>query len=175
VSDAIQFVAQITGNTIYYDRILDEVQFKARKPYVDTGDTSLGTWATGNSGNVIDINYSESSDKIRNKIVVYGKTPLTASNSAANPYLVVDQAVVIAHELLDTQAICDGTASVNLEILNRLERKAEITLKGDATIQARNIYHITESLTALDDDIFAYRVSHELSDSGFVTRVTAIL
>jgi len=106
---------------------------------------------------------------------VYGKTPLTARASASSPYVVVDQAAVIAHELLDTQSICDATAAVNLELLNRLAQTLTIDLHGDSSIDPRSIYHVTESFTDTDDDVFVYRVSHAFSEAGFTTSVTATI
>lgn len=108
--------------------------------------------------------------------MVYGKTPIRAEASASNPYLVVDQTAAIAHELIDTQTIADGAASVNLALLNRLERKAEVDLIGDPAIAARQVYTIQEpSFIGLNEDAFAYKVSHTLTDSGYTVSVTATM
>lgn len=172
VADAIQFIAQVTGFTIYADDA-GTVQMVERKPYVD-GDATVKTFTTGASGEIIAISHNTSSDKIRNVVKVYGKTPLTAQASAASPFLVVDQSIAIAHELLDTQALCDNTASVNLTLLNRLTEAIELEIIGDPDIRARNIYAVTESFTGLTDkQFFAYRVSHQLdSDGGYRTLIT---
>ena len=175
VADAVNFIVQMVGDTIYYDRTTGYITVADRKPYPD-GDTPAGTWTTGASGNIVSVHYSESSDKIRNRIVVYGKTPIRAEASASNPYLVVDQTAAIAHELIDTQTIADGAASVNLALLNRLERKAEVDLIGDPAIAARQVYTIQEpSFIGLNEDAFAYKVSHTLTDSGYTVSVTATM
>jgi len=173
VADAVQFIASIVGYTIYTgtDGI---VRFRARKPYVEGGDTPTVTFTTGAAGNIIDIAYSASIDKTRNVVKVYGKTPLTARASAANPYLIVDQTVVIAHELLDEQSLCDGTASINLTLLNRLAETYEMTVEGDPAIQARGIGSITESFTgASNRSVFLYRVAHQLGIEGYTCTITA--
>ena len=172
VADAIQFVANITGNTIYWDSTANRVEFIGRKPYVDVGDTPLATWTTGASGNILEITYHRGTDRTRNVVKVYGRTPITASASAANPYLVVDQAVVLAHELIDLQSMAQSTADINLALLNRLDEKLELVLEGDPTIRARQIYHVTESFTGFDDDVFIYRASHLLNDSGYTVSCT---
>lgn len=171
VAEVIQFVSGITGRLCWAEGA--NIHYEDRKPYKVGGDTVVDTWTTGAGQDIISISKETDNSKIRNKIVVYGKSPLASTASAASPYVVVDQASVIAHELLDTQAICDATAAVNLEILNRLAVTYTVDLHGDASILPRTIYHITESFTGANEDVFIYRVSHNWSESGFITNVTA--
>jgi len=173
VADAIQFIAQITGNTIYADSS-GTVQFVARKPYVDVGDVSSGTITTGNDEDLIDVEHMTSNSKIRNRVVVYGRGTLKATRSASSPYLVVDQSIAVAHELLDTQAICDGTAEVNLALLNRLEESYSLTIQGITSLRARQVWTLDESFVgASNRDVFLYSVSHSFSESGYQQRITA--
>lgn len=171
VAEAVQFVCNVTGRLCWAEG--STIYYADRKPYKVPGDTVVDTWTTGASGQIININKETDNSKVRNRIVVYGKSPLHAEASASSPYVVVDQTSVIAHELLDVQAICDATAAVNLEILNRLSVVYTIDLEGSAGVLPRSVYHITESFTDADEDVFIYRVSHSLSSSGFVTNVTA--
>jgi hypothetical protein len=171
VAEAIQFVSNVTGRLCWAEGA--NIHYEDRKPYKVGGDTVVDTWTTGEGQDIISIGKEVDNSKIRNKIVVYGKSPLHATASAASPYVVVDQASVIAHELLDTQEICDATAAVNLEILNRLPVTYTLDLHGDASILPRTVYHVTESFTGANEDVFVYRVSHTWSESGFVTNVTA--
>ena len=122
---------------------------------------------------IISISKEVDNSKIRNVVKVYGKNPLTAKASASSPYVVVDQTAVIAHEMLDTQDICDKTAAVNLELLNRLSVTYTIDLEGDHSILPRRVYHITESFTGADEDVFIYKVAHSISDAGYICNVTA--
>lgn len=171
VAEAIQFVCSVTGRICYADAGV--VYYTDRKPYIVGGDTPIATWTTGNGGNIISIQRETSTQNTRNVVKVYGKNPLTARASATNPYLVVDQAAVIAHELLDTQEICDATASVNLTLMNRLHITHTIDMLGDASVFPRTVYHVTNTFTGSDEDVFVYRVAHAFGDGGFVTNVTA--
>ena len=175
VSDSISSIASMTGNTIYYDVDADLVQFNTRKPYVVGGDTALDTWTTGDSGNIVSVAYEVSTDKTRNVVKVYGKGNIKASASAANAYLIVDQTIAIAHELLDTQELADNTASVNLTLLNRLTETYTVEILGLPSLRSRQIYHITESFTGADRDIFVYQCTHQIdSESGYFCTVTAV-
>lgn len=175
VADAVKFITEMTGNLTYYDQDADLVEFKARKPYVEGGDSSSGTFTTGASGNIIDITYDKSTEKTRNVLKVYGKSPLNARARADNANLVVDQAAVIAHELLDSQSICDEVASINLEILNRLTETYTLSVEGDPSIRARQVRTLTESFVGASSlDIFLYAVQHIFTESGYVVSITAV-
>lgn len=172
VADAVQFVCSITGCTIYDDGT-GQIHLSQRYPYVSGGDTPTVTITDGLTGNIISCQYIRGTDKTRNRIVVYGKGELRGSGRADNTYLVVDQTAVIAHELLDTQAIIDGTVSVNLQILNRLTESYEVEIEGDWTIEPRMIASITESFSSTSNrTVFIYRVSQSLSEAGFITSLT---
>jgi hypothetical protein len=172
VADAVQSVCGITGRVCYAQG--GSIYYRDRKPYIVSGDIATHTYFTGDFGNIYDITYERSNDKIRNRVVVYGKSPLKAAATSTSPYLVVNQTAVIAHELLDTQAICDATASVNLELMNRLGQTWTLTVQGDSSVTARSIAHITESFTDTDADVFVYRVSHRFSESGYTCELTCV-
>lgn len=173
VADVLQFIASITGRLIYADNAGD-IYYVDRKPYVD-GDSPTLTFVGGNGGNIIDSSYEKSNDKVRNRIVVYGKTPLKATAEAPSPYVIFTQTSVIAHELLDVQSICDATASINLTLLNRLQETYSVTVEGDHNIQARKVASLTEPyLGASGRSVYLYRVSHSLSEAGFITSCTCI-
>ena len=175
VADAAQSIANIVGYTLYADKT-GAVFFVARKPYVEEADTPSHTFSTGSSGNIVDITYSVSTDSTRNIIKVYGRNPITAQASGSNQYLVVDQTVVLAHEMIDSQEIADGAASVNLALLNRLSESFEITVLGDKTVQAREIATVTDSwIGASAREVFIYRALHTISESdGYQLNLTCI-
>lgn len=174
VADAIQFVANVTGFTIYCDTS-GSVHYDSRKPYVTGTDVSSGSLFTGNTGNIISCQYSKSTDKTRNVVRVYGKDNITSRASAANSYLVVDQTIVIAHELIDTQTLADNTASVNLDLLNRLTESYELELYGNVAYQPRLIFTLTESFSGANNrKVFFYRVAHRMDQGGWTTSVTAV-
>jgi hypothetical protein len=172
VADAVSFICSIVGFTIYDDGT-GEIHFEKRYPYVNGSDTPSFTITDGASGNIITCQYSRGTDKTRNKIVVYGKGDLHGSGRADNSYLVVDQTAVIAHELLDSSEIISGTISVNLQILNRLTESYEVEIEGDWSIIPRMIASLTETFSETSArSVFVYRVSQNLSSSGFITSLT---
>lgn len=176
VADACNFIAQTTGNILYCGPS-GHVHFSPRKPYAEAGDTSTHTFTTGSaSPNVIDISYSSSTDKTRNKVVVYGLSPLTSTATATNSYLVVDQTVCVANPLLDTQELCDGTASANLEILNHLTENVDFTVIGDASIRVLGIATLTDSFIGFNArKIFLYKVAHSIdARGGYITNITGV-
>lgn len=171
VADAVNSICAITGRTCYAEDGL--IYYVDRKPYLVGGDTPTHFFTTGNAGSITDISYEKSNDRLRNKVVVYGKSPLTASAEASSPYVVVTQTSVIAHELLDTQDICQRTADVNLELMNRLGQTYTMTVIGDHTLKARHIGNISESFTgAFSTDVFMYRVMHRWNESGYTSELT---
>lgn len=175
VADAVQFVSSTVGYTLYDDGT-GQIHFVQRYPYATASDTPTMSFITGNSGQILTCQYIKSTEKTRNRIVVYGKSPLRSSIRADNSNLVVDQTAVIAHPLLDTQEICDGTALVNLQILNVLTQSFEVEVEGDPAILPRTIATITDSYSgASNRKIFLYRVSHSLSSQGgYITSFTGI-
>lgn len=175
VADAVRFIADMSGNHLFYDRDADLVQFQARRPYVFDGDVATLTFTdTGASRNIIDCRYESGTDKTRNVCKIYGRGDITARKRADNPYLVVDQAVVIAHELISSSSVAQQIADYNLELLNRLTETYTITLEGDHNIAARLIADLTESFSgASGRDVFLYAVSHFLNEN-YTVQVTAI-
>jgi len=173
VADVLQFIASITGRLIYADNAGD-IYYVDRKPYVD-GDSPTLTFVGGNGGNIIDSSYEKANDKIRSRVVCYGKTPIKATAEAPSPYTVVTQTAVIAHELIDLQSLAESVASINLTLLNRLQETYSVTVEGSHNIQARKVASLTEPyLGASGRSVYLYRVSHTIGEAGFVTSCTCI-
>lgn len=173
VSDAVGFICSVTGRTIYAEA--GSIYYVDRKPYVVGGDTVSYTFATGAGGNIIDITEDRSNANVRNIVKVYGKSPLTAKAVGTNPYIVIDQTAVIAHELLDVQDLCNATAAVNLALMNRVQETYNITIFGDVNVLPRRICAITDSFLGLSaKQAFIYKVSHDFGVGGFTTQITAV-
>jgi len=67
----------------------------------------------------------------------------------------------------------DGTADINLALLNRLDEKYSLTVEGDPAIRARGIGQITESFTSTTArDVFIYQATHQFSESGYTISLT---
>jgi hypothetical protein len=166
VSDALSFICQITGNIIYAT-VLGNIHFEYRPPYIVGGDTSSYTFSNANS-NISSILLEETNDPTRNVVKVYGKTPLTAKAVAGLGALVVDQTAVIAHELLDTDSICQATANVNLTLLNRISKTFTVTAIGDTSIRARNIATVSDAFVhPAAKEVYIFRANHMWSSSGY--------
>jgi hypothetical protein len=171
VADAIQFVAQITGNVLYVDGS-GVVQFIGRKPYVD-GDSPVGTLESGTDKDIIEIDFSQDTSKTRNRITVYGKDNAHYTASASNPYLVVDQTVVIAHDMLNTTELIQGTANVNLTLLNRLTEEYNARVKGRTALRARQVWTIADAFIGTRN-VFLYTVNHSFGATGYTQQIKGI-
>jgi hypothetical protein len=149
-----------------------DIHFQNRKPYIVAGDTSTHTFTTGNLGDITSIDYLRSDDGIRNRIVVYGKagTGIQAVRSSSSAYLPGGfyKSLVIAHDMIDSQAIADGTADYNLIMFNRLTETVTIEAIGDPNVLCRSIATVTESFTGLSGaQFFVTGTQHQWSQSGY--------
>lgn len=151
------------------------IRFLDRKPYPMAGDVSIYNFVTGDSGRVLAVEpWAISSDKIRNKVVVYGKEGVYASASASSPFLpdgFYKTEVIAAPDLIDTQQMAQDIADYNLNLLNRLEKTLTLSVVGTPSIKARSTVTVTESETGVSGDWFVYGCSHELTDF-YTTRLT---
>ena len=143
------------------------VRFLDRKPYNVPGDVSVHTFTTGPSGDIISIQpLATSSNKIRNRVVVYGKGDIHAEAKASSPFLpsgFYQTEVISAPDLIDTQSMANDIANYNLDLLNRLEKTITLTAEGNPHIQARTAVNVIESHTGASGQWFVYSCRHELS------------
>jgi hypothetical protein len=156
-----------------------DIHFQNRKPYIMGAEASSHTFTTGNSGDIKSIEYLKSDDGIRNRIVVYGKSGsgIKSEASAVSPYLPSGfyKTLVIAHDLIDSQAIADATAAYNLTMFNRLTETVTVEAIGKPSILARSIVDITESFTGFSaDKFFVTGTQHNWSSSGYTMTVHCI-
>jgi len=176
VADACNFIAQTTGNILYCGPS-GHIHFSPRKPYAEAGDTSTHSFTSGSvSPNIIDIQYSAATDKTRNVVKIFGKTPLSAQASAPNSYLVVDQTMVVASDMLDTDELCQGAADVNLELLNHLTESLDLTVIGDPSVRVLGIADVTDDFIGFSArKVFLYKVAHNIDQkSGYYLSITAV-
>lgn len=173
VADAINQVANIIAYHIWCDTT-GTVHFADRRPYVMSGDTPTHTYTTGNNGNILTIDYARSDDDLRNKVTVYGKTPIVATASAASPYLPTGfyKTAVIASPLITTQTMAQLSAQYNLELYNKLTRSVNAEILGDHTVHVNDIVTVTETYTGVSGDWFVYGTSHSFNQSGYTVRLT---
>ncbi|NIQ88607.1 MAG: hypothetical protein GWN93_05825 [Deltaproteobacteria bacterium] len=164
--DMIAKVCQLLAWHCYDDD--GTVKFTDRKPYPVGGDSPVHTFVTGASGEIVSISpLSKSSDKIRNRVVVYGPEGVHAEASASSPFLpsgFYKAEVISAPNLIDTTAQAQDIADYNLDLLNRLELTLNMTVVGVPGLRARDIVTVTESETGVSGDWLAYSLRHEFSD-----------
>ena len=145
------------------------VRFQNRKPYNVAGDTPTRTYITGDSGTIVAIEpYHIPSDKIRTRVVVYGKENVYASASASSPFLPAGfykTEVISAPDLIDTTSMAQDIANYNLDLLNKLEKSVSMTIIGDHNVNARDIVTVTEAQTGVSDDWFVYSCKHQFAES----------
>ena len=153
------------------------VYFAARKPYLVGGDVTDFELTTGPTGNIQNINYTQSDEHIRNRVVVYGYKDITKTLVGSSAYLPVGfyQTMVVAHEWIANQQAADNTATVNLTMFNRLTETLSITAKGDPNATARTIAEVTESFTGLSAEQFVvFATRHNVSKDGYSMDLTLV-
>lgn len=153
------------------------VRFTSRKPYIVGTETTEHEFITGSGGDIETISYLRSDEWLRNRIAVYGldSTNIFASASAVSPYLPAGfyKTLVVAHELIDTQAEAQRTADVNLEMFNRLTETVSLQALGKPSIQSRDIVEVTESFSGLSGDQFVvFGAEHHLGPQGYSMGLT---
>ena len=165
--DVIARVCRLLAWHCYDDN--GTVKFVNRKPYNVAGDVSSYTFTTGDSGQIISVQpHSESSDKIRNRVVVYGAKGIHATASANSPFLpsgFYKTEVIAAPDLIDTQQMADDIASYNLDLLNRLEKGATLQVAGVPSVDCRDVVTVTEAESGLSGDWFVYSIRYDLADT----------
>lgn len=172
--DYVENICRITGFVCYVDTA-GAVHFKQRKPYIVGGDASSHTFVTGDGGDIKSIAYHKSDEKLRNKIVVYGAPGIHATLSGSSPYVPSGfyKTMVVAHELIDTQAEAARTAQVNLTMFNRLTEEVELDVLGDPAFLVRSIVDVSESFTGLSagDLWVVFGARHNVDRNGYSAKL----
>ncbi len=147
------------------------------KPYAEGGESITFTWNVG-TDNIMNINHTQSTERLRNRVVVYGKEGVTATASIASAFLPAGffKTAVLASQLFDTNSFAQNVADVNLELLNRLTEGLTMTVEGDYTIEPRKWATVTVVDADISMDItgdwFIYQVEHRIDQSGYLCNVT---
>lgn len=165
VYGAIERVCGILQWHCYADTA-GKVWFKDIKP-VPVG-AAAHNFVTGAAGNLLVINYRESDSDLRNKVVVFGKDPITATVSAASPYVPAGyfKTAVVASSLIDTQAMADGAAAFNLTAWNKLTEIVEAEAEGDPDVHVRDTVFVQDAFTGRNENWFVYTCSHRFGVGG---------
>ncbi len=161
---------------LYADRN-GTVHLTELKPYAEGGESIDFTWNL-TTDNIMNINYTTSTEKLRNRVVVYGREGVTATASASSGFLPAGffKTAVLASQLFDTNSFAQNVANVNLTLFNRLTEGLTMTVEGDFSIEPRK----WATVTVVDSDIsmsitgdwFIYQVEHRIDQSGYLCNVT---
>ena len=175
--DAITTVCRITGYHFWGDEN-GYAYYKSRPQYPTASDSVAYDFSTGDAGEITAIEYSISAENLRNRVVVYGKSnTVKAVAQATSPYLPAGyyKTAVIAHDMIDTDAMAQNTANTNLEIMNRLTETISLTTLGVPSIRARQVVTITEPFTGLSTATkwLVYSVKH-LIRNGYIMQMDLV-
>lgn len=184
--DFCKFVADIISWHIYADRF-GTVHFVNRKPYVMTGDS-------GQPGDEEDIPLKTITGKLtvtstlsekdlRNKIVVYGRNPISAHDESSTSYNPLTdtyeqilptgfyKTAVVATEWIDTEEIAQTAAEYNLELLNRLSVQGSASIVGDPDLSARVVVTFSDTVTGMSGDWYIFSCEHQWGPQGYTTNL----
>lgn len=168
--DYCHFLADIIAFTIFADTD-GTVKLIDRRPYPVEGDTADYTFTVDD---VIEATYEKSDLNIRNKVIVYGSAGISATESASSPYLPAGffrTVVVAAPGVIDSQSMAQQSAEYNLELLNRLTQKVNLSVIGRTGVVPRTIATVTLPGIGVTGDWYVYSVEHNWSKAGFLTNL----
>lgn len=166
--DYAKFISSLLAWNLYGDKN-GLVHFVDRKPYVMPGDSSLGTIG---DATLTEISYMVSEKDLRNRIVVYGAGDIKAEAKASSPYLpsgFYKSVLVAAPDVIDTQNMANISASYNLTAYNRLTKRLTLTVVGNSSYEARQVYTIDKSDLGATGDWYVYGITHDWSSTGYTT------
>ena len=169
IYDYCRFIADILAYHLYADSA-GTAHFINRRPYVMDSDVSVGTIV---NTDILDFLFMYSDNDLRNRVVVYGSEGIYAEDSEESPYLPEDyykSAAVSAPGVIDTQDMADQSASYNLDLLNRLTYRCNLTILGDPSLAVRQVITLDkDDVDGASEDWYIYGAEHSISKEGFVT------
>lgn len=168
--DYARFIGDIIAYNLYAD-MDGVVHFKRRLPYIMPGDSPITTISYNNC---ISFNYTRTDKDLRNRVVVYGASGVSAEASASSPYLpsgYYKTVVVAAPTVFDNTGMAQQSADYNLEILNRLTQSLHLVIVGNPLIVPRQTLTISDAYGDLNGDWYIFSVAHSSDSSGFITSI----
>jgi len=172
---AAKQIADALAWHLYCDRN-GKVWLKDRPPYWVSGDSISFTWNTISADDIIAISHSESTEELRNRVVVYGRDNRFASASQSSPYLPDDfyKTAVLASPIFDRTDLCQLVADYNLTKFNRLTESLTLQIEGDWQVEPRKFATITDSFTNTTGDWFIFQVTHSFGSGGYLQSVVVV-
>lgn len=158
------------AGTVYFTRMFPEP--------AGSKTSSEHVVSSGDSGNLLFIDYGKNTDNLRNKVVVFGRDDIYAEAKTSSPYLpstpnTFYKTGIVSSELIDTQSMADDSADYNLDLYNRLTEFVRLDMEGNSNIRARDTVEVTETMSGIDEELwFVYSLSHSISSDGFTTSMS---
>ncbi len=172
--DYCKSIANLIAWNLWADRD-GKVWFKNRKPYVmdglssQPGDVADVSILTITDSEIHNIAYTVSERDLRNRVVVWGADDIQYTASIASPHLPTGfyKTILFSNRIIDTTEMAIKTANYNLELFNRLNKSANVTVAGDTTLQARTVITLNETELGLNQDVYVFGCQHRLGDGGY--------
>lgn len=179
--DFIKVICDILAWSIWTDKD-GNIYFGNRKPYVmvagspeslqpgfiaDTPDAELVL------GDILDAVFLRSEKDLRNKVVVYGKSGISATAEVESCFLPSGfrKTSVLASDAIDDQTVAQKAADYNLSLYHRLNKIGNVEIIGNPLLLSRKI--VTLNAPAIDSefsgDWYIYTAEHSWSKEGYKT------
>ena len=170
--DYCKFLADIIAFTLYADND-GVVHLINRRPYPVGAEAADYTFDVDDH-QILEASYVKSDQNLRNKVIVYGAGGISAVASEESPYLPDDfyrTVVVAAPAVIDTQSMANQAAEYNLDLLNRLTQKVNLTLIGTTDVVPRTIAEIIIPDIGVSGKWYVFSVEHNWSKAGYITNI----
>jgi hypothetical protein len=166
--DYCKFLADLLAWHLHAE-VNGQVHFTDRKPYVD-GDSS---YKTIHLNQILNLDYVEDANNLRNRVVLYGANGLTAEASAHSDYLPDGfyKSAVVSAPMIDNQSYADQCVAYNLALYNRLTKMVSLSVIGDHELEPRKALTLHVEVPKLNQLWYVYGVSHTASSSGYITEL----
>lgn len=168
--DAISQICNILAYNCYAENGV--VYFQRVTP--EPGPVASKTITVGNVGTLTHIEYTYDVSNLRNRVVVFGRSPIYAERHVASPYLPAGfyKTAIVSSELINTQSMADQSAQYNLNLYNRLTESMGVEFEGDHTVRCRDTVEVTEPFTEMAAERwFVFSATHRLHEGGYTTQL----
>ena len=169
------------------------IKFKNRKPYpmqgqLDGEDSQPGyvydsSFKTITDPTVFDVDYGWNETDLRNRIVIYGNSDLSAEAKRTTSYDPATDSYrqilpsgfyktsVLASPLIESGSFAQNAADYNLVMLNKLTYEVPITVEGDHILTARKVITVTSTTASVSGDWYIYQLEHQWGKGGYLTNM----
>jgi len=165
--DYISWICEVVGGHVYADTA-GKVHFVNLDPIPGAPSATL---TTGEGKEITFNDYQKSDDRARNQVVIFGAGTIKATaNAAPNGYTLPAnfyKTAIISHTMIDTQAMAQAAADLNLTALNRLTESVRCDIEGDVGIDCRDTVTVTEAFTSVSGDWFIHEARHVIGTDGY--------